>query len=104
MRPGADPKQFETLFADKAVPIWKSIVPADWRMTLLIGDRGERKGKYLLVYEFPSVDERNRLAPDQGSGVYAEAFAKHESLWEEMRKLAGEVGVDDLFTDYVAIA
>jgi hypothetical protein len=33
---------------------------------LLKGDRGDREGKYLVMFEFESVERRNQLFPEAG--------------------------------------
>ena len=35
-------------------------------MRLLKGDRGDREGKYLVMFEFDSVERRNQLFPEAG--------------------------------------
>ena len=35
-------------------------------MRLLKGDRGDREGKYLVMFEFESVERRNQLFPEAG--------------------------------------
>ena len=35
-------------------------------MRLLRGDRGDREGKYLVMFEFESVERRNQLFPEAG--------------------------------------
>ena len=73
-------------------------------MRMLKGDRGDREGKYLVMFEFESVERRNQLFPEagpaarQGSdefmqwmGAQGPALAK----WDEYA-----TPIDVIYTDY----
>ena len=77
---------------------------AGMTMRLLKGDRGDREGKYLVMFEFDSVERRNQLFPEagpaarQGSaefmqwmGAQGPALAK----WDEYA-----TPIDVIYTDY----
>src|SRR4029450_4529734 len=55
-----------------------------WTSHLLKADRGERAGKYAVIWELPSVESRNRIvpAPDQiseeGEQVWGPDFQRLE--------------------------
>lgn len=101
LRPGADPAALEQLFAAGAdLP-----GPEGWTPYLLKGERGERKGKYLVMVEIESLTARDRYEPDSGSTAEAQALAARAAdIWARWRELATVPdGKDDVFTDYVVI-
>ena len=58
LRPGVKAEDFEKFVIEEAYPFpWPSEV------YLLKGDRGDREGKYLVMYEFESVEARDRSFP-----------------------------------------
>lgn len=101
LRPGADPAALEQLFAFGA-----SLPGAEgWKPYLLKGERGERKGKYLVMVEIESLAARDRYEPDSGPTAEAQALeagaADFWTRWQQLATLPG--GQDDVFTDYVVI-
>lgn len=102
LRPGADPAAFEQLFADGA-ELDASF--EGWTPYLLKGERGERKGKYLVMIEIESLAARDRYAPDSGPSAEAQELDRHVAdYWARWKQLATVPdGVDDVFTDYVVI-
>ena len=56
-------------------------------MRLLKGDRGDREGKYLVMFEFDSVERRNQLFPEagpaarQGSAEFMEWMGAQVRPW-----------------------
>ena len=72
--------------------------------TLLKGERGERKGKYMLLVEIESLAARDRYAPDSGPSAEMEELNRQAApFWERWRELATVPGDDTVFTDYVVI-
>jgi hypothetical protein len=73
------------------------------RFRLLKGDRGERKGRYLLIWEFDSVAARNDYFPKEGRGC-SPAF---EHNWKRIKlsleKLSGYLKEKNSYTDYVTV-
>jgi hypothetical protein len=63
LKAGASGPGFERFFHEEieAVP-----APGGITLRLLKGDRGERKGRYLLMFEVESVERRNQLFPEAG--------------------------------------
>lgn len=101
LRPGADPAALEQLFAAGAsLPS-----PEGWTFYLLKGERGERKGKYLVMVEIESLAARDRYQPDSGPTAEAQALDAHAAdVWARWQQLATVPdGQDDVFTDYVVI-
>jgi hypothetical protein len=100
LRPGADPAAFEQLVAGAA-----DLEGLEgWTSYLLKGERGERKGKYMLLFEIESLAARDRYAPDSGpSADMQELERQAASFWERWRELATAPGEDAVFTDYVVV-
>ena len=100
LRPGADPAAFEQLVASAA----ELENFEGWTPYLLKGERGERKGKYMLLVEIESLAARDRYAPDSGSTAEMEELSRQAApFWERWRALATVPGEDTVFTDYVVI-
>jgi len=82
-----------------------------WKLTLLKGDRGQRAGKYALIYEIKSVEERDRFSPAHNT------MSKEVMQWLEEHKEIGEAmmgkwaaisptdtGAHEEYTDYIVLA
>jgi hypothetical protein len=103
LRPGANPEELEKLFAELA----NAESFEGWTPYLLIGERGERKGKYLMMFEIASVEARDRYAPSEDGPLSEEAQAlsnPNAALWERWLELATMPSEDTVFTDYVVVA
>ena len=84
---------------------------AGWKMVLLKGDRGQRAGKYALMYEIQSVEERNRMAPgpNQPSAEMERWYKAHKTIADEMTKKWAtfsptDTGAHAEYTDYIVLA
>jgi hypothetical protein len=64
--------------------------------SLLKGDKGKRDGKYLLMFEFDSLDDRARFFVDE-----AEATEEVKRVWRLWSKLGTFVSSE--FSDYVEL-
>ena len=63
LHPGVDGAAFEQFVNEEVYP---ATVRSDLIIYVLKGDRGERNGKYLAMFEFESVEARNRYWPEDG--------------------------------------
>ena len=104
LKPGVTGEQFEDFFANRYLPLWNA---PGWTIRLLKGDRGDRAGRYLVMYEIETMDVRDQLAPE--SNVFVEDFYdKHfkvlEGVAEEWRKLALFPSESTIYTDYYVVA
>jgi hypothetical protein len=63
LKAGASGQDFERFFSEN---IGSLPGPGGLTMRLLKGDRGDREGKYLLMFEVESVERRNQLFPEAG--------------------------------------
>jgi hypothetical protein len=98
---GINGEDFEQ-FLQEALPQ----IPAihGWKVYALRGDRGDREGKYLLLFEIESVEARERFAPVGGSQTpEAEQFDQAtKGIFERWGTFAN--ALDPAFTDYVVVA
>src|SRR5919206_4944825 len=69
---GADAVEFERLVAEGGPQL-----PVGWKSRLLRGDRGERAGKYAILYEIDSPEARDRYFP--ADGQRSEDFYRFEA-------------------------
>lgn len=96
---GVDSKEFESYVIEKFVPAWQESKNG-LRMLVLKGDRGERKGKYQLVYAFDSVDTRDKFFPPETqrpSDLYRQTVASVADVMQGLSKFNIQ---RKAFTDY----
>jgi len=67
---------------------------------ILKGDRGDRKGGYLLIWEFESVAARNEFFPKEGGGACQQAWKRIKLA---MEKFSIYVKEKRSYTDYVTV-
>jgi len=103
LKSGVKAQEFEALARRE----FARILPEDKvgsRLRLFKGDRGERKGRYLLLWEFESVAARDECFPKEGRGC-SPAFERN---WKRVKlsleKLGSFLKEKDSYTDYVTIA
>ena len=63
LRDGVKGEEFETFWLNEYAPQGKVL---GWTSHLLKADRGERKGKYAVIWEKPTVESRDRIVTDDG--------------------------------------
>ena len=103
LRPGVSAEQFESFFATQigAEPIYPG-----WWAQLLKADRGQRAGKYLVMFEIESVAVRDRYFPAPGErSKEAQQFTQHHpkiaAMFEKWSSLASPPG--EIYTDYILV-
>jgi len=97
--PGVSATAFEQFVTEEVYP---ATVRPDLIIYVLKGDRGERNGKYLAIFEFESVEARNRYWPEEG--VSAEAGRAFVAPWiTKWGTLAQTTGTGATFTEYVVV-
>ena len=101
LRPGVKAEDFERFVVEEVYPTYQEF--PDTNAYLLKGDRGDREGKYLAVFEFPSVETRDRHFPSPGemSEEVQQFFAAHTALLEKWATFA--TPIDVIYTDYVVV-
>jgi hypothetical protein len=98
---GADAAEFERLFTESAA---QPELPG-WKTRLLKGDRGERTGKYAILFEIDSPEARDRYFPAEGRESehldrYEEENPAAAEVWRWMQALTTG---DDVVTDYLVV-
>jgi hypothetical protein len=63
LKAGASGAEFERFFHEELEP---GPTPDGLRLRLLKGDRGDREGRYLVMFEVESVERRDQLFPEAG--------------------------------------
>jgi hypothetical protein len=108
LRPGVDEEEFERFMAE-ALPKLQNL--EGWKPVLLKGDRGDRAGKYLWMWELESLEALYRFCPtpDEPSAELEQYMEAHsEEVEEFMAKYATFTpcipGENTVYTDYVVIA
>ena len=98
---GADAVEFERLFTEGAT------LPelAGWKTRLLRGDRGERAGKYAILYEIESPEVRDRYFPAEGQGSedLNRFEAEHPAAAEAWQRLQAFLTGGEVVTDYLVV-
>ena len=98
---GADAVEFERQFTEGAT----LADLAGWKTRLLRGDRGERAGKYAILFEIESPEARDRYFPAEGQG--SEDFnrfeAEHPAAAEAWQRLQASLTGGEVFTDYLVV-
>ncbi len=104
LKAGANGPDFERFFREEVQP---GPGPSGLTMRLLNGDRGDRAGKYLLMFEVESVERRNQLFPEAGPAA--------RQMSAEVMQWMGGAGptmarwdeyttpFDTIYTDYVEL-
>ena len=101
VRSGMNEQEFERIATQDAFP---ALPLPDTRYYLLKRDRGTRNGRHLLVFEFTSVEARDRVAPtDDTLGAEAQRIVNAASgVLEQWAAYATPVG-EAVYTDYVEV-
>jgi hypothetical protein len=98
---GTDAVEFERLFTEGAT----QPELAGWKTRLLRGDRGERAGKYAILYEIESPEARDRYFPaeDQESEDLNRFVAEHPAEAEFWQRLQALLTGREVVTDYLVV-
>jgi hypothetical protein len=63
LHPGVKGEDFERFWLEEYALLGQRV---GWQSHILKGDRGERVGQYAVIWEFPSVESRDRVEPVDG--------------------------------------
>jgi hypothetical protein len=104
LKSGASGAEFERFFGEE---VGASQAPKGLAIRLLKGDRGDREGKYLVMFEFESVERRNELFPEAGPGA-REASPEFLQWMSEAGPTMAKwdqytTPLDMVYTDYVVV-
>jgi hypothetical protein len=102
LRPGADPAEFERVFAAEVAP---SPTLPGFRARLLKGDRGVRAGKFLLLLEMEDEQTRDRYFPahEETSEEFRRFWEQHPdtaAAWDKIHSLSV---LPNVYSDYVVV-
>jgi hypothetical protein len=101
LKAGASGPDFERFFHEEVEPGPKL---SGMAMRLLKGDRGDRDGKYLLMFEIESIERRDQLFPEAGPAarqVSAEVMQWMGGAGPTLAKWAQyTTPFDTIYTDY----
>jgi hypothetical protein len=102
LRPEVTPAEYEQFFIKEIAHL--PMFPG-WRAYLLKGDRGERAGKYLVMYEVESVEARDSYfpAPAEQSEKVQQFLEQHPAVAAAMEKSNAFESEPDTWTDYVVV-
>jgi hypothetical protein len=97
LRSGVDEQEFIKFFAEQYAPLGARL---GWKGYVLKADRGERAGKVAVIWEIPSVEQRDRFAPTQDDFT-EEALRLLGTEFAELSKKLDTYVKDWPFTDYI---
>jgi hypothetical protein len=107
LNPGVDEKSFIQFFNHEFAPAYGGF---GWKLILLKGDRGQRAGKYGVLFEIESQKERDRWSPaqnvesEEGKRWEEEHKQQIEYLWKKWLTFSPtDMGSHLEYTDYVEL-
>jgi hypothetical protein len=107
LNPGVNEEDFENFFLNEVA---KAPYYPGWSFRLLKGDRGERKGKYLMLVDIDSLEARERFSPaeNQPSEEANQFDHEHNNDLEPIFQKWGtfsptQVGQNSSYTDYLVL-
>ena len=107
LRPGVTAEEFERFLTQEYIP-GAAPLPAGWQVSYLKGNRGERVGKFAILFEIASVEDRDRLFTVGGEGStefqqwLQQQTAAQEALADKLSTFVTPPG--ETYTDYEVIA
>ncbi len=100
--PGVTPEEYEQHFGKElaSLPDYQG-----WKTYLLKGDRGERAGKFLLLFEVESVEARDRYypRPEEESEEARRFGEQHPEVTAVLQKYAASMSKPHSWTDYIVV-
>jgi len=103
LRSGVKAEEFEK-YAREELTRALSQAKTGTRFRILKGDRGDRKGGYLLIWEFDSLAARNEFFPKEGGGASPACQQAWKRIKLAMEKFSVYVKEKRSYTDYVTVA
>ena len=93
-----DAKAFEKFIHSEIAPIYNRMKGQTF--TLVKGDRGGRIGSYAIILQFDSIEDRNRIYPEneEPTGDWGK-----DEIWETLSSMTIDLWTESMFTDYVEI-
>jgi hypothetical protein len=103
LRSGVKAEEFEK-YAREELTRALSQAKTGTHFRILKGDRGDRKGGYLLIWEFESVAARNEFFPKEGGGAGPASQLAWKRIKLALEKFSIYVKEKRSYTDYVTVA
>ena len=107
LNPGVSEESFVRFFNQELAKAYTGI---GWKLMLLKGDRGQRLGKYAVLFEIESRQARDRFSPAQNveSEEAKRWDAEHKQLSDSLHKKWTSFSPTDLgahlqYTDYLVL-
>jgi len=105
LRPGVKAEEFEKFITEEVYPLPKF---EGWKVHILKEDRGDREGKYLLMFDIESIAARDRyypLPPGEETEEARQFFDAHPEWITALEKWAtlAKPLSRRVFTDYVVV-
>jgi len=99
LRTGVNGEEFERFWTEEYAPVSAFL---GWKGHLTKADRGERDGKYAVIWEISSIESRNRYWPAPGQFSREMLDLLEPALSDTVEKLMAYIQGWP-FTDYVEI-
>ena len=99
LKENIDSKEFEKFVLSEIAPIYNRM--KGQQFTLAKGDRGSRINKYAVILTFDSVEDRNRIYPENGN---SSVDWGDDEIWEKLRSMTKDLWSESKFTDYIEIS
>lgn len=96
---GVTGEAFEAFWLNEYAPLGDLI---GWTSHLLKADRGERAGKYAVIWEMPSIEARDRIVKDSG-GVTEEGQRLLGTRFTELNQKLDAFVAGWPFTNYIEL-
>jgi len=107
LHPGVNEEEFENFFLKEMAT---SPMYPGWRVQLLKGDRGARKGKYLVLFDIESLESRDRFsaAPNESSKEADRFEGANEDVLEPLFQKWNafsptNIALNPNYTDYILL-
>ena len=102
LHPGVKAEDFEKFITEEVYPIYKKV--EGWEIHLLKGDRGNRTGKYMIMFEIDSVEARARYMPSANeASEEGRKLRESPEVVAALEKWATLATRPGNFTDYVVV-
>jgi hypothetical protein len=103
LKPGVKVEEFDA-FVRKEMTGATTKDATGLKLHILRGDRGARKGAYMMIWEFDSVATRDHYFPREG-GWSSQAFQQaSKAMTTVMGKLSSYIREPAVYTDYVMVS
>ena len=98
LRPGVNEQEFIKFFNEQYAAFGARLGAKGY---ILKADRGERTGKFAVIWEWPSVEQCNRFMPEHIGEFTEEGLRLLGPEFDELNKKLDMYTTDWPFTDYV---